>query len=940
MSSKWPETPSNQTKDQAAWQNLVAEARDSGQTEKAVELAKQAVIEHPGSDWLWRVLGGELIELELLDDAENALDIAHSLDPNSDWLWRHFAALHRMRQDLDAEIESLEILARRNLANGNDYNQLGTAYHKHGDFAKAVNCYRRSAAAEPQPDTWVNLAVVYSDSELSQDADAADSCCRALEIKADHKKAKELLDSIQRKLSPLADQALTAANGLIEPDEFYEFYINPFELLQIEDVTVADKLNAKEIQQAKKRLLHELELNDGLVSWLDDHSLDKSRALALVDELDDDAKRRYHLEIFRNKPLLDFLTRGDIRHFLYSSEYFPGDTEELLHRESEFRIFLSKPFARQYNRILTAAIEHPPKLPVIEVLFDGRRWVDLQDDDLCFGGAYKRVGSLVEKLEEKIEATGSRKVSMRRIEEFFRKYSFPEIFSLLPTHFAAYQEAVVASLRSIAIDCFNEHDDADLSNQLLALCKQFRFRSVALARKLEEDTKQIEAIIAENRKKSFSAEIIPGQSVEITPAGIQAGKTIINSSDVESIRWEIDDRADHNMKGKYSFYLVVGGGHANTTLKVEWENRNWVVDKVYKSAEELSITELPPEEQRKTFQKMIEAVLANLVPKLLEKLIGRLQTGKSITIGPCTLTETGISFTRGFYFQTEYFLPWNDVYIETSGGTVTVKSRSDFNAKMSMSTRNTDNAIILPVLHFIMKDRGGFGGKFEPGIADNLPRSQEILNKPALVKSLVIAMFVGAIVSIVALIVGSIMVLLKFNSKHASAPKTFPDPPAVATSVEQSNAPPVAPSVPKNEYAVQTPSPRPIALPINGSVTRYHTSPASAPFTIVTRNGSGHYFVKLRDNQSRNLVLAVFVREGEEANITVPLGTYELSYATGRTWYGSRSDQPFGSETRYARADDTFTFQVDGNYIQGYTVELYLQAYGNLDTQPISASEF
>ena len=34
----------------------------------------------------------------------------------------------------------------------------------------------------------------------------------------------------------------------------------------------------KVIQRAKKRLLQEIELNDGKVSWLDDYSLDKSCA--------------------------------------------------------------------------------------------------------------------------------------------------------------------------------------------------------------------------------------------------------------------------------------------------------------------------------------------------------------------------------------------------------------------------------------------------------------------------------------------------------------------------------------------------------------------------------------------------------------------------------------------------------------------------------------
>ena len=297
-------------------------------------------------------------------------------------------------------------------------NQLGIAYHNynypdHPDLAKALKYYRLAAAAEPQAAPWVNLALVYREPELSQDADAADACRRALALKPDYERAKELLDTTKRKLVPLAAQSQSAATGLVQPDEFFESYISPFEMLQIEDVTVAEELDAKAIKKAKDRLIAELKLNDGMVGWLGDYSLDKARALAVVDELDDEAKRRYHVAVYRNERLLRFLTRGDIRHFLYSDAYIPCDTEELLHREPGFRTFLSKPFASQYNRVLTRAIRGR-LLPVVEVLFDGRRWVEPEDEARCFEGAFQCVDELVKKMESEAERGSTSKVGLVR----------------------------------------------------------------------------------------------------------------------------------------------------------------------------------------------------------------------------------------------------------------------------------------------------------------------------------------------------------------------------------------------------------------------------------------------------------------------------------------------------------------------------------------------
>jgi hypothetical protein len=140
------------------------------------------------------------------------------------------------------------------------------------------------------------------------------------------------------------------------------------------------------------------------------------------------------------------------------------------------------------------------------------------------------------------------------------------------------------------------------------------------------------------------------------------------------------------------------------------------------------------------------------------------------------------------------------------------------------------------------------------------------------------------------------------------------------------------------------PSPRPafnepaMALPYNGAVQRYSTAEAVAPLRIVTRSSGEHYYVKLQDYYSGRAVATVFVHGGSAAEIEVPVGSCTLKYAAGRTWYGP--EYLFGPDTAYSKADQRFDFQVVGNQVSGYTVELYLQRDGNLRTSRISASEF
>lgn len=129
----------------------------------------------------------------------------------------------------------------------------------------------------------------------------------------------------------------------------------------------------------------------------------------------------------------------------------------------------------------------------------------------------------------------------------------------------------------------------------------------------------------------------------------------------------------------------------------------------------------------------------------------------------------------------------------------------------------------------------------------------------------------------------------------------------------------------------------PRSLPENGEIIFEKGWDRIAPFTVVTTSDN-NFFVKLKTLSGTETILSFFVRAGETVDIDVPLGTFTLYYATGETWYGP--GLAFGNETHYYRADDTFEFYEEDGYVNGWTVELYLQSNGNLYTESISADEF
>jgi hypothetical protein len=133
------------------------------------------------------------------------------------------------------------------------------------------------------------------------------------------------------------------------------------------------------------------------------------------------------------------------------------------------------------------------------------------------------------------------------------------------------------------------------------------------------------------------------------------------------------------------------------------------------------------------------------------------------------------------------------------------------------------------------------------------------------------------------------------------------------------------------------PALKPQPSPPNNFVRRLTSGEPLAPLEIIT-SGSGDFLVKLVDTRSKRAILDLYVRGGQRAEIDVPLGTYELRYASGDAWYGY--DRLFGPDTSYSKADTVFEFTDSGYQYSGYTVTLYRVSNGNLRTRTISASDF
>lgn len=162
------------------------------------------------------------------------------------------------------------------------------------------------------------------------------------------------------------------------------------------------------------------------------------------------------------------------------------------------------------------------------------------------------------------------------------------------------------------------------------------------------------------------------------------------------------------------------------------------------------------------------------------------------------------------------------------------------------------------------------------------------------------------------------------------------------------NSTPAEPSAsdvkPPSEYAQETPLlPQYNYIPVpisNGQMIKEPPGEALAPLTVDTQAGK-NYYIYLEPCLNPGILLSsmsFYIEGGKSADVLVPLGNYKLYYATGSVWYGESI--LFGEETACYECDDLFQFYEEEQSYMGWTVKLYPQTSGNLDTDPIPIDEF
>ena len=220
-------------------------------------------------------------------------------------------------------------------------------------------------------------------------------------------------------------------------------YISPYKIFDL-SLTA----NAAEVEGHRGRILRQLTNYEPKEKvYLNGTKIGKEAALELLTELSKENVRSYHIEIFNNKKLLNFLEYGHLN-------YFRTQQPMRANQKEGFYQFIAPYFADQYSETLMQAIK-TQDTETLQMLSKSTLPIVEDFEDQCYRHANRYVQDTINTLKSLQKDFQVEALSERQLMAYLPNKTI-ELYNMLPDYFfvarnlignEVYQVALVMSQR-------------------------------------------------------------------------------------------------------------------------------------------------------------------------------------------------------------------------------------------------------------------------------------------------------------------------------------------------------------------------------------------------------------------------------------------------------------------------------------------------------------
>ena len=231
-------------------------------------------------------------------------------------------------------------------------------------------------------------------------------------------------------------------------------YINPYKLFDLPIDSSEQRL-----LQNKERIMHQIKH----YTPMDDVYIDGSRVLKntvveLLKELDNYYTRQYHITIYEDKSLLNFLEFGHLN-------YFRNNGTSKLPSDSEFIRFITPYFSYQYSETLLQAIKTQDK-EILNLLSKETLPMTGDLEEQCFRQANNYVAGTIRDLKVLQRNHELLYMSERELVSHLSNNTI-ELYNLLPDYFSSARNLIGNEIYSLSMVLLQNHGRTDGASAML-----------------------------------------------------------------------------------------------------------------------------------------------------------------------------------------------------------------------------------------------------------------------------------------------------------------------------------------------------------------------------------------------------------------------------------------------------------------------------------------
>jgi tetratricopeptide (TPR) repeat protein len=725
--------------DHSVWFKFAFSLAELGKHSEAAKAYEMAIVAGSGAA-AHNNLGLCYRRLGKNQEARDEFVKATRLERSDAFYWRNLAVCLADLKEPKAELNALESLLECSGCTAGDWNKLGCAREREGDVEGGLVAFRNAASAAPDECAYFfNIALMHERS--GRVLDAYHACRHSLNLNDGYGAAAKMIPRLEKALErppappplpskaeykfncPLCGQHISASESFAEtrvscptcagafiapraPETPRQIgphdYVNPYALLNLSAVSeLPDALEwfdqpenwddlIGSLTRRRRALKAELELNEGILSWLPQLHITDEVVHRVFSDLDDSGWHPHHWAVFRLPLLSRFLMHGNLDYF-YSLEDAPyplvaeiaGAAPDDFEQE-EFIAFISAFFRHRWVSAIKQALD-AGNYAEVSALFATSAPVTAADLDEALEPVrrhFARRRETLKQLEDSVES-GSKTNPDAQLQLAAGE---AKLLNVLPTHLGAkLRDDMCFAYRSISIALANHKSDYAASERALKAAESFQ-ASVTTKQRLTEDRTTISGLLRREQEEKRREQQLTlrlslkswfrERTLEITPERFTWGEESIAAEQMDGVRYGITIKYTNGIKTGADSILALRSANG-AVVATDWLGEG-------------------------NFSDAVRSVMGLYAHSIMTKILLALE-GRGCRIGQLQLTKHGIAFETGIIFTKQHVVPWTDAETDVASGNVQIYSRSERKSRTSLACRDHWNACLLPTLVEIMK---------------------------------------------------------------------------------------------------------------------------------------------------------------------------------------------------------------------------------------------